>query len=265
MSTTALSLKGIGFTRQGRQILSGIDLDVAAGNCCAIMGPNGSGKSTLIAIISGYLWPTTGEVRVFGRAYGRVDLRSMRRSIGLIETSRAPAFPEYMNVREIVATGLFGLLMLPIDQELSRPQWRKVDAEMAALGIEGFASCPLAELSSGEQMKVLIARAMVASPRLVVLDEPTAGLDMRARAQVVETLDGLRRARPATIVIVSHHLDELPGKVDKVVLIREGRTTACGKPAAVLTSRRLSEAFGCRVTVTKKDGRYMAAVRSSRP
>jgi iron complex transport system ATP-binding protein len=265
MDNIALSLRGVGFARQGRQILSDVDLDVKRGSCCAIMGPNGSGKSTLIAIISGYLWPTSGQVSVFGKTYGKVDLRTMRRGIGLIETSRAPSFPDYMNVREIVATGLFGLLMLPIDGELSPAQWRKVDAEMAALGIGDFAAGSLAELSSGEQAKVLIARAMVASPRLVVLDEPTAGLDIRARAQVVGTLDGLRRrSKPPTVVIVSHHLDELPHKVDHVVLMMEGKIASAGKPARVLTSGNLSCVFGCRVSLVKKDGRYMAAVRISK-
>jgi iron complex transport system ATP-binding protein len=263
MDSMAISLRDVGFVRQGRAILSGINLDVERGSCCAIMGPNGSGKSTLVAIISGYLWPTAGSVCVFGRTYGKVDLRTMRSSIGLIETSRAPAFPEYMTVREIVATGLSGLMVLP-DDELTRSQWRRVDVEMDALGIADFAGGSFAELSSGEQMKALIARVMVSSPKLVVLDEPTAGLDMRARAQVVASLDGLRRRkRPATVVIVSHHLDELPHKVDTVVLMREGEIAACGRPASLLTSTCLSRAFGCKVTVVRKSGRYMAAVKSS--
>jgi iron complex transport system ATP-binding protein len=228
------------------------------------MGPNGSGKSTLVSIISGYLWPTTGEISVFGKRYGRVDLRKVRRSIGLIETSRTPAFPDYLNVREIVATGLFGLLVLPLGSEVSRNQWRKVDVEMADLGISQFAGSTFGELSSGEQTKTLIARAMVSSPELVVLDEPTVGLDMRARALVLQTLDTLRRRkRPTTIVIVSHHLDELPHRVDKVVLMKEGRVVVDGKPAKVLTGSNLSSVFGCKVSVIKKNGRYLAAVKNS--
>jgi iron complex transport system ATP-binding protein len=262
MKGTALSLRDIGFVRQGRDILSGINLDVQKGACCAIMGPNGSGKSTLAAIISGYTWPTSGEVTLFGKVFGRVDMRTLRSSIGLIETSRGPSFPDYMNVREIVASGLFGTLVLPGDDELSTGQWRKVDGEMKALGISHFGAKPLAELSSGEQTKVLIARALVASPRLLVLDEPTAGLDMRARAQIVGMLDAVRKRRnPPTIIIVSHHLDELPGKVEKVVLLKDGMIAACGGPSEVLTSSKLSSVFDCRIRVVRHSGRFIAVVK----
>jgi iron complex transport system ATP-binding protein len=262
MKSAALSLRDIGFVRQGRNILSAVSFDVVKGTCCAIMGPNGSGKSTLAAIISGYTWPSSGEVRLLGKTFGRVDMRTMRSSIGLIETSRGPSFPEYMNVREIVATGLFGVLMLP-DDELLAGQWRKVDREMKTLGIRDLAGKPLAELSSGEQTKVLIARALVARPRLLVLDEPTSGLDMRARAQVVRTLDEVRkRSNPPTIIIVSHHLDELPHRVDKVLLLEDGRVAAFGRPADVLTSGNLSRVFDCRIRVVRHSGRFVAAVKN---
>lgn len=262
MSRKALELTGVGFTRRGADILSGIDLEVTEGQCCAIMGPNGSGKSTLLAVISGYLWATEGQVKVFGREFGKVNLHEIRRYIGLIETSRGPSFPEYLNVRQAVATGLSGLLIPPADEDASERGQQRVTREMKHMGIAEKATASFAELSTGEKMKALLARAMVSSPRMLVLDEPAAGLDMRARAEIVGLLDALRqRKKRPTIILVSHHLDELPRLVDKVVLMKSGMIVVQGRPEKTITSRWLSEVFDCEVHVRRDKGRYVAVVR----
>lgn len=244
--------------------MTDISVAVEAGTCCAILGPNGSGKSALVAVISGYLWPSGGTAIVNGQVYGRVSLSRVRRAIGLIEPSRVPAFDERMCVREVVATGLLGTLMLPPGLEVGREQWRRVEEELSMVGLEDFGPRPYAVLSTGEQMKTLLARAMVSNARILLLDEPTVGLDMGARMACMEVLDGLlSRPDSPTVVIVSHHLDELPRVVAKVLFMNEGRVVGQGPPDALLTSVKLSELFRCRVEVFRRNGRLVASVCSS--
>jgi len=236
-------------------------MQVGAGSCCAILGPNGSGKSTLLAILSGYMWPSNGAVSIGGQAFGKVDLAQIRSTIGLIEPSRSPAFDSDVSVREIVATGLFGTIRLPIDRDVSAAQWRRVDEEIEQFGLGELRESAFAELSTGEQMKVLLARALVGKAGLLLLDEPTAGLDMGTWAACIGVLERLlnRRNHP-TVVIVTHHLDELPRLVDQVVLLKAGGVLAEGPAEQVLTSEKLSRLFDCRVEVFRSNGRYIAGV-----
>jgi iron complex transport system ATP-binding protein len=261
MNACAVNLQDISVVRRGRFLLRGVSLHVEPGSCCAVLGPNGSGKSTLVSVLSGYTWPSRGLVSVGGQVFGRVDLGQVRRGIGLIEPSRSPSFDEPMCVREVVATGLFGTIRLPLHQDVEPAQWRRVEAEIESLGLAGMQECPFAQLSTGEQMKALLARAMVAEAGLLLLDEPTAGLDIGARAACVGVLERLlnRPERP-TVLIVSHHLDELPRRVDQVVLLKQGGVFAAGAPDQVLTSDRLGKLFDCRVEVFTSNGRYVAAV-----
>ncbi len=263
MKTNAIELKNIGVTRRGNVILADVSLTVEAGTCCAILGPNGSGKSALVAVLSGYLWPSTGTVTVDGDTYGRVNLAAVRRRIGLIEPSRAPKFDSQMSVRQVAGTGLFGTIMLPLHEEIAPEQWRRVDAELASVGLDEIAGRAYGDLSSGEQMKTLLARAMVSDAGTLLLDEPTVGLDMGSRAACISALDRLwQRPDPPTVVIVSHHLDELPHAVGKVVLLKGGRVIDQGPPDCLLTSASLSGLFDCRVEVFKSDGRFVASVRT---
>jgi iron complex transport system ATP-binding protein len=236
-------------------------VQVAAGSCRAILGPNGSGKSTLLAILSGYLWPSSGSVSIGGQVFGRVDLAEIRSTIGLIEPSRSPAFDPRVPVREVIATGLFGTVQLPMHQDVSPDQWRRVTEEIELFGLGEMHDSAFAQLSTGEQMKVLLARALVGKAGLLLLDEPTAGLDMGARAACIGVLERLlnRRNHP-TVVIVTHHLDELPRLVDRVVLLKEGGVLDEGPAEQVLTSEKLSALFDCRVEVLRSNDRYVAGV-----
>ncbi len=261
LNAHAIHLENVSVVRWGRPILAGISLRVAPAACCAILGPNGSGKSTLLAILSGYEWPTGGTVRIGGQAYGEVDLTLVRRTIGLIEPSRSPAFDERMSVRDVVATGLFGTIRLPFHEEIPSQAWDRIEDEIGSFGLGGLADDGFAQLSTGEQMKVLLARALIGEPRLLLLDEPTAGLDMGARAACIGALDRLlNRADHPTVVMISHHLDELPRSVDQVVLLKHGGVFGDGSPETTLTSENLSRLLECRVEVFKNDGRYVASV-----
>lgn len=262
MKTNAIETRNVCVTRAGVPILTDVSLAVEAGGCCAILGPNGSGKSALMAVLSGYLWPSSGVVSVDGRRYGRVSLAEVRKMIGLIEPSRAPKFDERMPVRDVVATGLFGTMMLPLHEEVDPERRHRVEAELDAVGMLDVADRAYGHLSSGEQMKTLLARARVSDARILLLDEPTVGLDIGSRAACVAVLDRLlARGDSPTVVIVSHHLDELPRAVDSVVLIKAGRIVGQGPPEDLLTSAHLSALFDCRVDVLRNDGRYVASCR----
>lgn len=261
MSAYTIRLDNISVVRWGRGILTDISVQVAAGSCCAILGPNGSGKSTLLAILSGYMWPSSGSVSIGGRVFGRVDLAEIRSTIGLIEPSRSPAFDPHVPVRDVVGTGLFGTVRLPIHRDVLPDQWRRVEEEIELFGLADLRESAVAQLSTGEQMKVLLARALVGKPGLLLLDEPTAGLDMGARAVCIGMLERLlnRRNHP-TVVIVTHHLDELPRSVDQVVLLKEGGVLGQGPAEQMLTSEKLSKLFDCRVEILRSNGRYIAGV-----
>jgi len=261
MDAHTVNLENASVVRWGWTILTDISLQIAAGSCCAILGPNGSGKSTLLSVLSGYMWPSSGAVSIGGQVFGKVDLAQIRSTIGLIEPSRSPAFDSHVPVREIIATGLFGTIRLPIHRDVLPEQWRRVEEEIELFGLSGLRDSAFDQLSTGEQMKVLLARALVGKAGLLLLDEPTAGLDMGARAACIGVLERLlnRRNHP-TVVIVTHHLDELPRCVDQVVLIKAGSVLADGPAEGVLTSEKLSELFGCRVEVFRRNGRYIAGV-----
>jgi iron complex transport system ATP-binding protein len=226
-----------------------------------VLGPNGSGKSTLLAILSGYMWPTSGTVCIGGHVYGEVELALVRTTIGLIEPSRSPAFDDRMSVRDVVATGLSGTICLPFHEEIAPKAWDRIEEEIGLFGLGSLKDDAFSQLSTGEQMKTLLARAMIGEPRLLLLDEPTAGLDMGARAACLGALDRLlNRSRHPTVVVISHHLDELPRLVDQVVLLKQGRVFGDGPPDVMLTSERLSRLWDCRVEVFKSNGRYVASV-----
>ncbi len=257
----AIELSGVNVVRLGKCILKDIDLRVRKQACCVVIGPNGAGKSALMSILSGYTWPTSGEVTVNGHVFGEVSLDRVRRSIGLIEASRSPAFAPFMRVRDLVATGLFGTIYLPLGRDITVAQWACVDKEIERLGLNAFKDSPFGRLSTGEQMKALIARAMLANPELLLLDEPSVGLDMGARAKLVRHIGGLsQRSQVPTVVIVTHHLDELPARVDHVVLLKAGRIFSQGCPEDVLTSEQMSGLFDCRIHVIRDHGRFVASV-----
>lgn len=264
MNAHAIHLENVSVVRWGHSLLANVSLHVAPGGCCAILGPNGSGKSTLLAVLSGYAWPTSGTVCIGGQTYGQVDLASVRRTIGLIEPSRSPAFDERMSVRDVVATGLFGTIRLPLHEDISSAAQDRIEAEIGSFGLGDLADNAFSQLSTGEQMKALLARAMIGEPRLLLLDEPTAGLDMGARAVCMGAIDRLlnRRRRP-TVVIISHHLDELPRSVSQVVLLKQGGVFGDGSPDAILTSEMLSGLLDCRVEVLKSNGRFVASVEET--
>ncbi len=254
-------LKNVSVKVNGKEILSSINWSVDKGNCCAIVGPNGSGKSTLLAIISGYIWPTLGKVTVFGEDFGEIDIFEIRKNIGIVCPSRIPEIHNFMLVKMVVATGLFGTITIPPYSIIKEKQWKKVVKKLSIVGLKSYQNKRFAELSTGEQMRVLIARALVGNPKLLLLDEPTAGLDLGARVAIIKTLEKLKQlASPPTIIIASNHIEELPSTIENILLIKKGKIITQGNPYDVLTSENLGRTFDCNVNVFHENGHFYTRI-----
>ncbi|HSU69319.1 MAG TPA: ATP-binding cassette domain-containing protein [Tepidisphaeraceae bacterium] len=259
-NSAAIQLQGVGFRRDGRWILDDIHWSVPAGSCAAILGPNGSGKSTLTRIIAGHLWPTVGEVRVLGQMFGEVDLHELRKDIRLVQSNSPVELDPELTAIEVVLTGFFGTFGL-YDEVTAEMRSRAAEV-LDRVGMHHVADHRFSTLSNGERMRCLIARALVVEPRLLMLDEPTAGLDLLAREQVLATVQSLfdLEENPPTVLFITHHLEELPPATKTVLLLGEGKAVAAGPPAQILRSEVLSPVFGCPIRVTQEAGRYYIQV-----
>ena len=254
MNDWAIDVTDVGVVRDGRWLIKGIGWQVAAGKCVAIVGHNGSGKSTLAKTLCGYIFPTRGEVAVLGQKFGESDLNHLRESVRLVQATASIEIETDQTVRQIVLTGFFGSLQLYHDVTPAMVQ--QANRQIKRMGLSRVADHAIATLSSGERVRMWIARALVTQPALLILDEPTAGLDLVAREQVLAQIESLhaRRSRP-TIVLITHHLEELPRVTSQVLLLRGGKIAAVGSPAKVLTSAVISKAYGHPLTVGKRAGR----------
>ncbi len=262
MSGPAVRLSAVTVERDRRPILDRLDWSVARGSCCAVIGPNGAGKSTLLAVITGYLWPRRGRVEVLGHELGRVELIELRRRIGIVGTSRLPDFHDDLTAHETVLAGRYGTVVIPPRLTPGAADHAAAAAELEAVGMRARAGKPFGTLSGGERMRVLLARAVVARPELLILDEPAAGLDMAGRDAFRGALERMIAERPElTTVVVTHHLEDLPAPVDRALLLRDGRALAEGPVGDVLTAANLTAAFGCDVDLFHENGRWWTRVR----
>jgi iron complex transport system ATP-binding protein len=254
--TTAVSLEGVRVVREGRAILDGIDWQVRSGERWVLLGPNGSGKTTLLAVAGARWWPTAGVVTVLGARLGRVDVRALRGRMALVSGSVARQLRPALVAREIVVTGRDGALE-PWWRTYPAGDWAEADRLLADAGLSALAGCSFAVLSEGERQHVLLARALMGRPELLLLDEPAAGLDLGAREQLVARLGDLARdPSTAPTVLVTHHVEEIPPGFTHAGLLAGGRLRAVGTLAEVLTSEKVSAAFGVRVSVGHEDGRW---------
>jgi iron complex transport system ATP-binding protein len=258
---TALALRRIGLTRDGRDLLDGVDLCVEEDQRWVVLGPNGSGKSTLLRIAALQLHPTRGSVSVLGAELGRVDVRQHRRRIGWASAALADSLRPELSASDVVMTAKNGALE-PWWHEYTEADRDQARACLERLGVGRFAERSFGTLSSGERQRVLVARSLMGDTGLVLLDEPTAGLDLGAREELIAGLDSLAADRStAPVVLVTHHVEEIPPSFTSVLLLREGRIVAAGPLEATLTSDLLSETFGLTLDLRRSDGRWSATAR----
>jgi iron complex transport system ATP-binding protein len=260
-SQQAIELRGVGLRRGERWILRDINWIVPAGACAAILGPNGSGKTTLTRILAGHWWPTVGDVRVLGEHFGEVDLHQLRRGLRLVSSTCPIELDPDLTAHDVALTGFFGTLGLY--DEVTDVHRQEAAAILDKVGLHQVADHRYATLSNGERMRCLIARALVFRPRLLMLDEPTAGLDLLAREQVLAAIQGLTtQAGPdhPTVLIITHHLEELPPATSQVLLLDDGTAAAAGTTDQVLRSEILSKVYRCPLEITRLGGRFYAQV-----
>jgi iron complex transport system ATP-binding protein len=253
-----IELAGVTVSRGGRTILGPLDWTVRPGERWAIVGPNGSGKTTLLQVVSLYLWPTAGTVDVLGGRFGRIDAREHRRRIGYAGSALEAEMDDALTPTQLVLSSRHAALA---------PWWHVYDdadrARTAALverlGIAHVADHAFGTLSSGERRRVSIARALLPDPDLLLLDEPAAGLDLGARETLIGDVAALAAGeRPGSIVLVSHHVEEIPPGFGHALVLADGRAVAAGPIEEVLTGDVLGRAYGLAITVERRDGRFWA-------
>jgi iron complex transport system ATP-binding protein len=257
-----LELAHIVFQRDGRRILDDISFRVAVGQHWLVLGANGSGKTTLLRIASMYEHPSSGSVRVLGQELGRTDVRQLRRRVGYASAALGADFRPALTATEIVMTAKYAAL---------EPWWhRYTDEDHAAarqcltrMGVGELANRSLGTLSSGEQQRVFLARTLMNDPGIVLLDEPSARLDLGGREQLVAALADLA-ADPdgPPFVLVTHHVDEVPDGITHALLLKHGRAVAHGPIDEALTAETLSDCFEMPLSLERRgDGRLSAWAR----
>ncbi len=260
----AVRLSDVAVVRGGRPILDVATWTVSGGERWVVLGPNGSGKSTLLSVAGARLWPTRGVVEILGHRLGKVDVRTLRGRVALVSGSVLRQLRPTITAREVVVTGRYGALE-PWWHTYTDADWAEAERLLAGgpADREGApGSVPLADaefgvLSEGERQRVLLARALMGRPEMLLLDEPAAGLDLGARERLVAALAALA-ADPAVppLVLVTHHAEEIPPGMTHAALVRDGRLVATGRLADVLRSDTVSACFGVEVRVGCDDGRW---------
>lgn len=255
---TALSLRDVTLVREGRAILDNVSWDVAPNERWVVLGRNGCGKSTLMKIASLYLHPSSGEVEVLGEELGRTDVRSLRKRIGVASSGMAEQLRSDLAATDVVMTAKNAAL---------EPWWHTYDDAdrqrardcLDRMEVGRLADRSFATLSSGEKQRVLLARTLMPEPGLLLLDEPTAGLDLAGREDLVRTLGVLAVGveTPAT-VLVTHHVEEIPEGFTHILMLREGRVLSAGTLDDVLTEANLSECFEMPLGLERRHGRWWA-------
>ncbi|MCW2948797.1 MAG: transporter [Actinoallomurus sp.] len=255
--TAVLRVEDVRFVRDGRALLDDVSLNVREGEHWALLGANGAGKSTLLSLLGAYQHPTSGQVHVLGHRLGRVDVRELRALIGHVN----PHHPlqSARTVHEVVLTGATGSIELVPHWKPEPEDLDRADELIELLGLAARREARWLTLSHGERGRTLIARALMARPRLLLLDEPATGLDVAAREQLLTAIDQLRRAQPSlTSVLVTHHLEELPASTTHAILLRQGRVLASGAADGVLTTDLISTCFDHPIAIERAGGRWSA-------
>jgi iron complex transport system ATP-binding protein len=260
---TVIELAGVSVVRGGATLLDDISWKVREGERWVLLGPNGAGKTTLLSVVSTNMFPSSGSVGVLGETIGTVDVFELRPRIGLTSAALADRIPRDEKVVDLVISAAYAVV----------GRWREayddVDHKraqqlMGEVGIGHLAERRFGTLSEGERKRVQIARALMADPELLLLDEPAAGLDLGGREDLVSTMQAvaLDPAAP-TAVMVSHHVEEIPPGFTHVMMMRRGRVVATGPLPDTLTTSTLSKTFGMPLELHEVDGRWYAWRRSA--
>lgn len=260
--SSALEFTDVVVRREGRNIIDHVTWQVDDDQRWVILGPNGAGKTTLLQLADTLMHPTSGTVTVLGETLGRTDVFEVRPRIGFASSAMAKRVPRDETVLNTVLTAAYSVL------GRWNENYEDIDERRAlrVLGdwrLEHLADRTFGTLSDGEQKRVQIARAVMTDPELLLLDEPTASLDLGSREELLALLSGYASS-PTTpaMLMVTHHVEEIPVGFTHVLLMREGRIVAAGPVAETLTAETLTETFGMPIVLSSEDGRYAARAAS---
>lgn len=247
-------MKNVTWIRQEGVIVNNINWEVKPGEHWALVGLNGSGKTTLLNMINGYIWPTHGEITVLGHKFGTIDLREIRKMIGWVSSSLQEKLYRTDTGLDIVVSGRLGTI--GVHDHPSEADYEAAYALLDKLGCSSLANRLYQHCSEGERQKLLIARALIAEPKLLILDEPCNGLDIFAREQLLATIEQISRQPDGpTLLFVTHHIEEILPTIGHALLLRKGEVFAAGRTTEVMTGETLTKFFGTGVSVEWRAGR----------
>ncbi|MBP2707267.1 ABC transporter ATP-binding protein [Microbispora sp. RL4-1S] len=259
MGGQVLRLQDVAVRRDGSVLLRGIDWSVREDERWVVIGPNGAGKTTLLQVAASLLYPSEGSVEILGERLGQTDVFDLRPRIGLASTALAERIPPEEKVIDLVLTASYAILGRWTEEYDSHDVTRAVEL-IDQLGCAHLIRRRFGTLSEGERKRVQIARALMPDPELLLLDEPAAGLDVAGREDFVRRLGTLARdPKSPTMVLVTHHVEEIPSGFTHVLLLRHGSVVAQGEIESVMTAENLSSAFGVPLTLDRGgEGRWYA-------
>ena len=250
-----LAISDLTVQRGGALILDKISWKVARGQHWVILGANGSGKTSLLSALTGYLTPSAGRIELLSKTYGASDWRELRKRVGLVSPTIRQRIPDDEPALETIVSGKYA--MIDFWGEMTAADRRRGLRVLRQIECRALADRPWLFLSQGERQRLLIGRALMAGPPLLILDEPCAGLDPAAREHFLQFLQRLGRGKnPPTLVLVTHHVEEIMPVFTHALILRAGRAIACEPRNAVLTSAVLSRAFQTPIRLERRHRRY---------
>lgn len=256
-----IDLKNVSLRREDKWILQHISWQINPGEHWCLFGLNGSGKTTLLDIINGYIWPTKGAVSVLGKQFGQFDLRELRKDIGWVSASLQEKMISKNTALHTVMSGKFATIGL-YDQTDQKDK-ENAYAFMVQLGCESVAELPYHTLSQGEKQRVLIARALMAEPKLLILDEPCVGLDVIAREKTLAQIEKLANAdNGITLIYVTHHVEEILPCFTHSLLLKNGQVFSSGETSKQFSTENMSEFLNVPVTMENTNERFHMSIVS---
>jgi iron complex transport system ATP-binding protein len=248
-------------SRSGKDILGPVSFTLSEGERWVILGPNGAGKSTLLKLLATEIFPTKGEIRLLGHQMGKVDVFELRTRIGVCGSMKHEQIPSDETVKDVVLTAAYAVLGR-WNEDYDLWDESRASALLTTFGVRDLADRLYGTLSDGERKRVQIARALMIDPELLLLDEPTAGLDMGGREDLLTRFAAFATDERAPVTVtVTHHIEEIPAGTTHALLLKDGKVAVSGPVNQVITSQHVSAVFGIEMEVTANNGRFYARAK----